>query len=224
MSCSIFSLHRSNSMPSCAPQVRVDDNNKKGTAMAETNRDADPIVIKKYANRRLYNTATSSYVTLDHLAQMVRDGVDFQVFDAKSGEDITRSVLTHIIVEEENKGENMLPLGFLRQLISLYGDSVQAMVPGYLEQSMQAFSANQDQIRDMMEQAFANAANGNPMKAFEDMTRQNMQMFEQAMKSFNPFAAMDAAKASDGDSADVDAMRDQLNKLQKQLDEMSKKD
>ena len=192
--------------------------------MADTKRDADPIVIKKYANRRLYNTATSSYVTLDHLAQMVRDGVDFQVFDAKSGEDITRSVLTHIIVEEESKGENMLPLGFLRQLISLYGDSVQAMVPGYLEQSMKAFSANQDQIRDMMEQAFASAAGGNPMKAFEDMTRQNMAMFEQAMKNFNPFAAMqDAAKPANADSADVDAIRDQLNKLQQQLDEMSKK-
>lgn len=198
--------------------------------MAEAKRDTDPIVIKKYANRRLYNTATSSYVTLDHLAQMVRDGVDFQVFDAKSGEDITRSVLTHIIVEEENKGENMLPLGFLRQLISLYGDSVQAMVPGYLEQSMQAFAGNQDKIREMMEQTLATAASGNPVKAFEDMTRQNMVMFEEAMKNFNPFAAMNPSNQGGGEAGggqgrgdDVEAMRDQLNRLQKQLDEMSKK-
>lgn len=200
--------------------------------MADAKRDADPIVIKKYANRRLYNTATSSYVTLEHLAQMVRDGVDFQVFDAKSGEDITRQVLTHIIVEEENKGENMLPLGFLRQLISLYGDSVQAMVPGYLEQSMKAFAGNQDQIREMMEQTFSAAAGagGNPLKAFEDMTRQNLAIFETAMKSFSPFAAAPSPSVSGGvkptDAAnedDMDAMREQLNKLQKQLDKMSKK-
>lgn len=204
--------------------------------MADAKRDADPIVIKKYANRRLYNTATSSYVTLEHLAQMVRDGVDFQVFDAKSGEDITRQVLTHIIVEEENKGENMLPLGFLRQLISLYGDSVQAMVPGYLEQSMKAFAGNQDQIREMMEKTFSAAAGagagGNPLKAFEDMTRQNMAIFETAMKSFSPFAAPNTTQntgqnttksAEAANEDDVDAMREQLNKLQKQLDKMSKK-
>lgn len=204
--------------------------------MADAKRDTGPIVIKKYANRRLYNTATSSYVTLDHLAQMVRDGTDFQVFDAKTGEDITRQVLTHIIVEEENKGENMLPLGFLRQLISLYGDSVQAMVPGYLEQSMKAFAGNQDQIRDMMEKTFgaAAAAGGNPLKAFEEMTRQNMAMFENAMKSFNPFTQAGASgpfsagpgtdKAAEAaNEDDVDAMREQLNRLQKQLDKMSKK-
>lgn len=206
--------------------------------MADTKRDSDPIVIKKYANRRLYNTATSSYVTLDHLAQMVRDGIDFLVFDAKTGEDITRGVLTHIIVEEENKGENMLPLSFLRQLISLYGDSVQAMVPGYLEQSMKAFAGNQDQIREMMEKSLGQFAPGqvpgqasgeNPAKAFEDMARQNMATFENAMQNFNPFAASDADapqsgdKASSTDEGDVEAMRDQLNKLQQQLDKMSKK-
>lgn len=206
--------------------------------MADTKRDSDPIVIKKYANRRLYNTATSSYVTLDHLAQMVRDGIDFLVFDAKTGEDITRGVLTHIIVEEENKGENMLPLSFLRQLISLYGDSVQAMVPGYLEQSMKAFAGNQDQIREMMEKSIGQFAPGqvpgqapgeNPAKAFEDMARQNMATFENAMQNFNPFAAPDADapqsgdKASSTDEGDVEAMRDQLNKLQQQLDKMSKK-
>lgn len=205
--------------------------------MADTKRDTDPIVIKKYANRRLYNTATSSYVTLDHLAQMVRDGVEFQVFDAKSGEDITRQVLTHIIVEEENKGENMLPLNFLRQLISLYGDSLQSVVPGYLEQSMQAFSSNQDQMRETLGKAFAAAQGGNPVKAFEDVARQNMEMFENAMKTFNPFAAMNMASGmaqpqasksgksakSAGDGDDMDAMREQLNNLQQQLDKMSKK-
>lgn len=195
--------------------------------MADAKRDLDPIVIKKYANRRLYNTATSSYVTLDHLAQMVRDGTEFQVFDAKSGKDITRQVLTHIIVEEENKGENMLPLSFLRQLIALYGDSVQAMVPGYLEQSMNAFAGNQDQIRDMMGKTFGGSMGDDPMKAFEDMTRQNMAMFEDAMKSFNPFAAgqdnKGPAQKTDEPADDMDAMRDQLNKLQQQLDKMSKK-
>lgn len=202
--------------------------------MADAKRDLDPIVIKKYANRRLYNTATSSYVTLDHLAQMVRDGTDFQVFDAKSGEDITRQVLTHIIVEEENKGENMLPLSFLRQLIALYGDSVQAMVPGYLEQSMNAFAGNQDQIRDMMGKTFGASMGDDPMKAFEEMTRQNMAMFENAMKAFNPFAGAQDSKGPAQKTAqkkapetaepddDMDAMRDQLNKLQQQLDKMSK--
>ena len=203
--------------------------------MANAKRDTDPIVIKKYANRRLYNTATSSYVTLDHLAQMVRDGVEFQVFDAKSGDDITRQVLTHIIVEEENKGEKMLPLSFLRQLIALYGDSVQAMVPGYLEQTMKAFAGNQDQIREMMENTFGQAMGGqppggNPVKAFEDMARQNMTLFEDAMKTFNPFAAAGESppeptgKPSDNANADdMEAMREQLNSLQMQLDKMSKK-
>jgi polyhydroxyalkanoate synthesis repressor PhaR len=199
--------------------------------MADAKRDAGPIVIKKYANRRLYNTATSSYVTLEHLAQMVRDGTDFQVFDAKTNEDITRQVLTHIIVEEENKGENMLPLSFLRQLIALYGDSVQAMVPGYLEQSMKAFAGNQDQIREMMDKTFGQLPGGNPIKAFEDMARQNMALFENALKSFSPFAmpggagvaASGKAAQTDGDN-DMEAMREQLNKLQSQLDKMAKKD
>ena len=113
-----------------------------------------PITIKKYANRRLYNTASSSYVTLDHLRQMVQDGVDFVVYDAKSGEDITRSVLTQIIVEEEAKGQNLLPINFLRQLISLYGNSMQWMVPSYLEQMMDGFSRNQDQLRQSMQETF----------------------------------------------------------------------
>jgi len=115
----------------------------------------EPVKIKKYANRRLYNTATSSYVTLDHLCTMVKQGTDFVVHDAKTGEDITRSVLTQIIVEEEGKGgQNMLPVAFLRQLISFYGDNLQALVPRYLENSMSAFSRNQEQMRTAMQQAF----------------------------------------------------------------------
>ncbi len=193
--------------------------------MPESNRNDEPIVIKKYANRRLYNTATSSYVTLDHLAQMVRDSVDFVVHDAKSGEDITRQVLTHIIVEEEAKGTNLLPLSFLRQLISLYGDSLQSMVPSYLEQTMKAFSGNQDHMREVMDQAFAgNAA----MKPFEDMARQNMAMFENAMKMFNPMnaqgeASNEAAPQASADEEDKDDLRAQLEQMQKQLNELSKR-
>ncbi|MCW8914572.1 MAG: polyhydroxyalkanoate synthesis repressor PhaR [Magnetovibrio sp.] len=193
--------------------------------MAEPNRNDEPIVIKKYANRRLYNTATSSYVTLDHLAQMVRDSVDFVVHDAKSGEDITRQVLTHIIVEEESKGTNLLPLSFLRQLISLYGDSLQTMVPSYLEQTMKAFSGNQDHIREVMDQAFVG---NNAMKPFEDMARQNMAMFENAMKMFNPMnaqgeASNEATPQAPAAEEDNDDLRAQLEQMQKQLNELSKR-
>jgi polyhydroxyalkanoate synthesis repressor PhaR len=143
-----------------------------------------PVRIKKYANRRLYNTATSSYVTLDYLAQMVRNGTEFTVEDAKTGEDITRSVLTQIIVEEESKGQNMLPINFLRQLISLYGDNLQFLVPRYLEQSMESFSKNQDQMRSYMKDSFGGMF---PLERFEEMSKQNMAFFEQAMRMWNPF-------------------------------------
>ncbi|MBK4722193.1 polyhydroxyalkanoate synthesis repressor PhaR [Azospirillum sp. YIM DDC1] len=142
------------------------------------------ITIKKYANRRLYNTATSSYVTLDHLCQMVKDGLDFVVYDAKTGEDITRSVLTQIIVEEESKGQNLLPISFLRQLIGFYGDNMQWMVPRYLEYSMQSFSRNQEQMRDY----FQNTLGGMfPFGRLEEVGKQNMAMFERAMRMFSPF-------------------------------------
>lgn len=141
------------------------------------------ITIKKYANRRLYNTATSSYVTLDHLCQMVKDGVEFVVYDAKTGEDITRSVLTQIIVEEESKGHNLLPIGFLRQLISFYGDNLQMVVPGYLESSMSAFAQNQERMRSYMQEAFGGIY---PFGSMEDMTKRNMAMIEQAMTMFKP--------------------------------------
>ncbi|MEM7236686.1 MAG: polyhydroxyalkanoate synthesis repressor PhaR [Pseudomonadota bacterium] len=172
-----------------------------------------PIIIKKYANRRLYNTAKSSYVTLDDLSQMVRAGEDFAVFDAKSGDDITRSVLTQIIVEEEGKDQNMLPTNFLRELIKLYGDPLQGVVPSYLDASMQAFSKNQEQMRS----AFSS---GNPMQGFEAMTRQNMEWFEQAMRMFTPFAGGPAGTPEKpGTEANPDVSNN-LAELQQQLSEM----
>ena len=203
------------------------DTNKKANGDAE-----DVVTIKKYANRRLYNTATSSYVTLDHLAQMVKEGIDFTVYDAKSGEDITRSVLTHIIVEEESKGQHLLPISFLRHLISFYGDSLQAVVPNYLEQSMQAFAHNQEQMRRVVQDAFGGMS---PFGQFEEMGKQNMAMFENAMKMFSPFhphgadddkgkAATESAsadKSASNEVSDLDALKMQLAQMQQQLDRMS---
>lgn len=156
-----------------------------------------PITIKKYANRRLYNTATSSYVTLDHLSQMVKDGTDFVVFDAKSGNDITCQVLTHIIVEEESKGgQNLLPISFLRHLISFYGDSLQSLVPQYLDHSMGSFARNQEQMRHYMHDALDGL---NPFQQFEEMGKQNMALFEGAMEMFTPNFE------TDGDAGDEKA-------------------
>jgi len=146
--------------------------------------DAAPIKVKKYANRRLYNTATSSYVTLDHLSQMVKNGQQFVVEDAKTHDDITRSVLTQIIVEEESKGHHLLPISFLRQLISLYGDNLQWMVPNYLEYSMQVFSRNQEQIRQYFQEAMTGLF---PFGTIEEVGKQQMAMFERALKIFSPF-------------------------------------
>lgn len=212
--------------------------------MAEENKtEKPPITIKKYANRRLYNTATSSYVTLDNLATMVKEGSDFVVYDAKSGEDITRQVLTHIIVEEENKGQNLLPIDFLRHLISFYGDSLQSVVPNYLDYSMKAFAKNQEQMRDYMEDSMGGL---NPFGQFEEIGKQNVAMFEEAMKMFTPFipggpgaegnkkpggtpggttgGTKDNAKKTGGpkDDADqLDDLRNQLEKMQRQIDELS---
>jgi len=183
------------------------------------------ITIKKYANRRLYNTATSCYVTLDHLAQMVKDGQDFVVYDAKSGEDITRSVLTQIIVEEESKGQNLLPISFLRQLIAFYGDSMQWMVPKYLEHSMESFAHNQDQMRQMMKDTLGGMF---PFGNLEEMGKQNMAMFEKAMTMFSPFPHKedDSTSASGQASAQsqqemqqktIQMLNNQLNSLQQQL-------
>ena len=199
-----------------------------------------PVVIKKYANRRLYNTATSAYVTLDHLSQMVKEKTDFVVYDAKTGDDITRSVLTQIIFEEESKGgQTLLPIPFLRQLISFYGDSLQGVVPQYLEMSMAQFARNQEQMRRYLQNAFG----FNPFQQFEAMGKQNMQMFEQAMRMFNPFqrpggpgmphaaangqeptTRTDApvAPAPANDTA-IDDLKRKLDELQNQLAELSKK-
>jgi polyhydroxyalkanoate synthesis repressor PhaR len=188
-----------------------------------------PVTIKKYANRRLYNTAKSSYVTLDHLAQMVRDGEDFVVYDAKTGEDITRSVLTQIIFEEEAKGQNMLPISFLRQLIRLYGDTLQGVVPGYLEASMEAFSRNQETLREQVTAAFGQ----NPALAnFEAMAKRNMDFFQNAMRMFAPFAAPRGetpAQPSEtpsgaGAETDIKALKEQLEAMQARLDEMARSD
>jgi len=145
--------------------------------------DKAPIIVKKYANRRLYNTATSSYVTLYDLAKLIKDGGDFVVQDAKTGEDLTRSVLTQIIVEQEQKGQNLLPISFLRQLISFYGDSMQFLVPGYLEQAMVAFARNQEQMRKNLRATFGMF----PFGQFEEMGKQNMALFEQALKMLSPY-------------------------------------
>ena len=145
------------------------------------------VVIKKYANRRLYNTASSTYVTLEDLARMVKQGVDFTVHDAKTGEDITRSVLTQIIFEEENKGQNLLPIKFLRQLIRFYGDQMQAFVPSYLEMSLEQLTRSQQQLRDQFLKTLG--VSTEPFKGIDEQVKKNMTLFEDAIKMFNPFAA-----------------------------------
>jgi polyhydroxyalkanoate synthesis repressor PhaR len=159
----------------------------------------DKVVIKKYANRRLYNTGSSSYVTLEHLREMVKEGVDFVVFDAKTGEDITRSVLGQIIFEEESKGEqNLLPIQFLRQLIGFYGGQMQSLVPSYLELSLNAFTQQQERMREQFAGAFG-STDGYGM--FQDQVRQNMALFDRAMKMFTPFAYMRPEDAAQGGAA-----------------------
>jgi polyhydroxyalkanoate synthesis repressor PhaR len=196
--------------------------------MAETGADKTTVVIKKYANRRLYNTATSSYVTLDHLCQMVKDGVEFAVYDAKSGEDITRSVLTQIIVEEESKGgQNLLPINFLRQLISFYGDNLQFLVPRYLEHTMQYFASNQEQMRNYMRDTFGGMF---PFGRFEDLGKQNIAFFERALKMFAPFQGEvrepdrgePGAPAPGTDATALADLKSQLDVLQKRIDSISR--
>jgi len=152
--------------------------------MAEReDRKSPPITIKKYANRRLYNTATSGYVTLDHLCRMVKDGIDFNVYDAKTGDDITRVVLTQIIMDEEAKGDALLPTNFLRQLIGLYGDSMQWMVPRYLEQALQAFAGNQERLREYFQATISGMF---PFGGFEELGKRNLAMMEHAVRIMTP--------------------------------------
>ncbi|WP_270938842.1 polyhydroxyalkanoate synthesis repressor PhaR [Falsiroseomonas oryzae] len=174
-----------------------------------------PVVVKKYANRRLYNTESSSYVTLEDLAAMVRQGRHFVVYDAKSGEDITRSVLTQIIVEEEAKGRNLLPTSFLRQIIGFYGDSMQALVPKYLENVMGAFARQQDQVRRAMEQTMGGFI---PFGGLEEIGKQNVAMMERAMSLFAPFrpGQPDAAEGA-GDAARIAALQAEVERLRTEL-------
>ncbi|MGS1094533.1 polyhydroxyalkanoate synthesis repressor PhaR [Aquamicrobium terrae] len=195
----------------------------------------EPVIIKKYANRRLYNTGTSTYVTLEDLATMVKRGEDFTVQDAKSGDDITHSVLTQIIFELENKdGQNMLPIPFLRQLIAFYGDQMQMIVPSFLEQSMLAFSKEQERFREQMKDAIGKSPMDmmkmpTPMKALEEQTRRNMEMFQNAMRMFTAFPAGAASQQADpqprketaerGD--DLQELKDQIAAMQRKLDTLS---
>ena len=190
------------------------------------------VVIKKYANRRLYNTASSSYVTLEHLSEMVKEGVDFVVYDAKTNEDITRSVLTQIIFEEESQGQSLLPIQFLRQLIGFYGNSMQAFLPSYLELSLASFTQQQERMRQQFTNFGQGAGGGN---AFEEQIRQNLQLFDRAMKMFSPFniaattrsdepppAAAPATKADPATDDALGALRRQLADMQAQLDKLAK--
>jgi polyhydroxyalkanoate synthesis repressor PhaR len=181
-----------------------------------------PITIKKYANRRLYNTGTSTYVTLEDLATMVKDGDDFVVFDAKTGEEITRAVLAQIIFEQENKegGQNLLPINFLRQLIRFYGDSMQMLVPRYLEVSLESLTQQQEKFRNQMASAFGATGFG----PLEEQVRRNMEMFEKAFGLFAPFVRKDQAASADKPaepSGDIDTMKRQLEEMQKRLDKMT---
>jgi len=192
--------------------------------VSEEKTKTEPVIIKKYANRRLYNTQTSSYVTLDHLAGMVKDGTEFEVQDARTGDDITRSVLTQIIFEEEAKGQNLLPIKFLRQLIRFYGDSLQAFVPGYLDMSMESFTKNQGAMRDRIAEAMGG---GNQM--IENLTRQNLAMFERAMQMFSPFGMptsgrkSDEAQAEKPPSSDVESLKREMEAMRRQISELSQR-
>lgn len=184
--------------------------------MAKNNGDAgDPITIKKYANRRLYNTGTSSYITLEDLAKMTRDGVQFQVVDAKSGDDITHSILTQIIMDEEAGGDHMLPVSFLRDLISMYGNSMQAMMPSYLEASMASFRDNQAKLQE----AFGGGMGNNP---FARIAETNMAMMRAATEAFVPGAKKEESPREGRQDAEIAALREQMTEMQKKLDELDK--
>ncbi|MTH95886.1 polyhydroxyalkanoate synthesis repressor PhaR [Roseibium sp. RKSG952] len=189
-------------------------------------KSTEPTIIKKYANRRLYNTGTSTYVTLEDLAVMVKGEEDFVVYDAKTGHDITRSVLTQIIFEQEGKGQHLLPVTFLRQLIRFYGDSMQGLVPSYLEYSMSTLTQEQEKIRTRMSEAFGATA----LEAIEDQVKRNTEMFERAMKMFMPFptgeagASEKAEKPAKSDPSDLDEMKKQLAEMQEKINDLSKKD
>ena len=201
-------------------------------------KEQEPTIIKKYANRRLYNTGTSTYVTLEDLADMVKNGEIFTVVDAKSGEDITRTVLTQIIFEQENKGQNLLPITFLRQLIRFYGDSIQNLIPTYLDFSIDSLVRDQDKLRSQMTNAFGPGAFGpaafgpGALEAVTEQVRRNTEMFEQAMRMFLPFGnanKTDAttprgeAPAAKAEGGDLDTLRRQIDEMQTRLNKLSDK-
>ncbi|MEA2732265.1 MAG: hypothetical protein QOF70_6740 [Acetobacteraceae bacterium] len=180
-----------------------------------------PVVVKKYANRRLYNTESSSYITLENLADMVRQGRDFVVYDAKSGDDITRSVLTQIIVEEEGKGQNLLPINFLRQLIGLYGGSMQGLVPKYLEHAMTSFAQQQEQMRTAMQKTMGTLF---PFGNIEEVGRQNMAMMERAFSMFTPFyRGTEPTNPSDVHESEIEALRAEIERLRLELEAAKKR-
>jgi polyhydroxyalkanoate synthesis repressor PhaR len=203
----------------------------QGFGMADTQGSDTPherVVIKKYANRRLYNTASSSYVTLEHLADMVKKGIDFVVYDAKTNEDITRSVLTQIIFEEESQGQSLLPIQFLRQLISFYGNSVQAFLPSYLELSLATFAEQQERMRSQ----FAALGQAGGMNPYEEQIRQNLALFDRAMKMFSPFAYAKpeepapppTAKPAEPSSDEaLQELRKQMAEMQAQIEKLASK-
>ena len=218
---------------------KKDNVTAKEEASSSSAASSAPVVIKKYANRRLYNTATSSYVTLDYLCGMVKEGTEFTVCDAKTGEDITRSVLTQIIVDEEAKGQSLLPISFLRQLISFYGDNLQYVVPGYLDYMMQNFCTNQDQLRHNLEEALVGFS---PFSQFEEMSKQNLAMFQEAMTMFSLFSQQkgngggqktaegethevtgDTTATGDDDAGKIQDLEGRLSEIQKRLDELISK-
>ena len=219
----------------------MSDQAETGENPAGAKSGGERVVIKKYANRRLYNTASSSYVTLEHLSDMVKEGVDFVVYDAKSGEDITRSVLTQIIFEEENRGggQNLLPIQFLRQLIGFYGNQMQAFVPSYLEMSLESFSKQQERFRTQFGAMAPNATMGAAgLSAYEDQIRQNMVLFDRAMKMFSPFGFPqggapapggepakpgEAAPAAPAEGEALDELKKQMAAMQAQLEKLASK-
>lgn len=180
---------------------------------AAQNGDGDTVIVKKYANRRLYNTQSSSYITLEDLARMTRNGVDFVVLDAKTGNDITHSILTQIIMDEEASGEQMLPVGFLRQLISMYGDSMQAMMPQYLEASMANFRANQAKLQDAWKTSVG-------PEAFAKLAETNMAMFKAAASAFMPKPGSGQGEAKP--ATELDELKAQMAAMQRKLDELGK--
>jgi polyhydroxyalkanoate synthesis repressor PhaR len=198
--------------------------------MSETvTKTEEPVTIKKYANRRLYNTGTSTYVTLEDLAAMVKTGEDFVVYDAKTGDDITRSVLAQIIFEQENKeGQNLLPIAFLRKLIRFYGDSMQMLVPRYLEVSIESLTREQEKFRQQMAQAFGVGG----FTSLEDQVRRNMEMFERAFTMFAPFARRESGggdeavepEKSPSKTGDIDDLKRQLDEMKRKVDRLSESD